>query len=56
MKKVTKEGGGHDDDERGNNDGNDDATVAKKPDSIDEIGGQLGFSAPNQRPRDFNSF
>lgn len=32
------------------------SVVPKRPDSIDEIGGQLGFSTPSQRPRDFNQF
>ena len=33
-----------------------DELEAKRPDSIDEIGGQPGFSAPGQRPKDFDRF
>ena len=33
------------------------ATVeAKRPDTVDEVCGQLSFSAASQRPKDFNLF
>lgn len=33
-----------------------DRPLAKRPESIDEIGGQFGFSTPGQRPKDFDRF